>query len=322
MSTSNASAESAKRNSIEVKALTVDEAIARGLVRLGGLGREEVSIEVLAEGKAGLLGFGSEEALVRLTPLSEEEIKAQASGAAQDAASADSADEAPAAAESSADLSSSEEVSEPVEESPADPVLAEDMVEEMPEVVAAIASDSGADTSGDHDDSSPMSREETIVIAQEVVAELLDKLGFEGVTTEVMNTLLPVDIEGEESVVLSLSGPNLHRLSGRGGRALHALQFVARLLTSRRAGGWVNLLLDADGDRARRIKEIFMMAEQSAQLVEREGRPVSLPPMTPYERRVVHIALRQFDQVATQSIGQGKGRKVTVRLHDHLLPEL
>jgi spoIIIJ-associated protein len=81
----------------------------------------------------------------------------------------------------------------------------------------------------------------------------------------------------------------------------------------------MTLLLDVTGDRARRGKELFQLAEQSAELVEREGRPVSLPPMTPYERRVVHLALRNHETVATQSIGTGDSRKVTVRLKGQML---
>jgi spoIIIJ-associated protein len=64
------------------------------------------------------------------------------------------------------------------------------------------------------------------------------------------------------------------------------------------------------------------MAKQSATLVEREGRPVSLPPMSAYERRVVHIVLKDHPVVATQSIGTGEVRKVTVRRLDQMLPEL
>ena len=64
------------------------------------------------------------------------------------------------------------------------------------------------------------------------------------------------------------------------------------------------------------------MAEQSTRLVERENRPINLPPMTPYERRVVHLALKPFEDITTQSIGIGFGRKVTVRRKDQLLPTL
>ncbi|MCE7938252.1 MAG: hypothetical protein DYG90_06670 [Chloroflexi bacterium CFX6] len=57
-----------KEQGIEVRARTVDEAVARGLVRLGGLSRSEVTIEVVKEGRSGVLGFGAEEAVVRIIP--------------------------------------------------------------------------------------------------------------------------------------------------------------------------------------------------------------------------------------------------------------
>jgi spoIIIJ-associated protein len=69
------------------------------------------------------------------------------------------------------------------------------------------------------------------------------------------------------------------------------------------------------------VQELLQLAGQSADLVQREGRPVALPPMSAYERRVVHLALKDHPAVATQSIGSGDYRKVTVRLRDQLLPE-
>ncbi len=69
MSNGTAAGGGGERRVLEVQARTVDEAVARGLVRLGGLSRSEVKIEVLSEGRSGLLGFGAEEATVRLTVL-------------------------------------------------------------------------------------------------------------------------------------------------------------------------------------------------------------------------------------------------------------
>jgi spoIIIJ-associated protein len=157
--------------------------------------------------------------------------------------------------------------------------------------------------------------------AREIVGEMLGLLGYEQVTFDVRDTLLPESLEEERSLVLSIRGPGTERLLADGARPLNALQFLARLLLSRRLGQWANLLLDVGGDRSRRMRELCQLAEQSAQLVEREGRPVSLPPMTAYERRVVHLALRDHESIATQSIGTGENRKVTVRRKDQLLPE-
>ena len=96
---------------------------------------------------------------------------------------------------------------------------------------------------------------------------------------------------------------------------------MTRLIVSRRADPWCSVLLDVDGDRRRRVRELLALATQSAELVESGGKPVSLPPMGAYERRVVHLALRAHPTVATQSIGTGGYRKVPVPRRDQMLPE-
>ncbi len=307
-----------ERRSVEVNAPTVDEAVARGLVRLGGLGRDEVKIEVLSEGRSGLLGFGAEEARVRLSTLLPGETAsgppAPSTGKGRPAETeAKQQRERPQRQESQRQETQRQETrrQEPRREEP----QARPKPEREPEPrrEAPAAKDEGK---------RPAASGDALRTASEVVETLLAKMGFEESGTERKSSLLPVDIEGEDSLVLSIHGPGTERLTHKDGRGLQALQFVSRLVLSRKMGQWQNLLLDVDDDRARRIKEIYMMAEQSAELVEREGRPVSLPPMTAYERRVVHLALREHDSIATQSIGRGPGRKVTVRRKDDLLPDL
>ncbi|MBK6770463.1 MAG: hypothetical protein IPG72_15905 [Ardenticatenales bacterium] len=124
------------------------------------------------------------------------------------------------------------------------------------------------------------------------------------------------------SAVLCIRGRGTERLLNEDSAALNALQFVTRLIVSRSANAWCNVLLDVDGDRRRRVKELLALASQSAELVESGGKPVSLPPMGAYERRVVHLALRDHATVATQSIGNGTYRKVTVRRRDQMLPDM
>lgn len=289
------------RRVIEVQAPTVDEAIVRGLVRLGGLKRSEVHIEVVREGKAGLLGLGSEEAIVRLTTL-------QTGGDAAVSDSEGGPGAAPAVAEAA-----------PKRRTPRKPAAEAEGAAQQ----GSPASLPVAPVATNAEGLAVLPAAEVVDAAKRIVGRILADMGCdEGLEMEAKPSLLPVPIDGEESLVLSIHGPFVDRLTARGGRGLAALQFVARLLVSRELGRWVNLLLDIDGDRARRIKEIYLMAEQSARLVEREGRPVSLPPMTPYERRVVHLALKQFEEITTQSIGLGFGRKVTVRRKDQLLPTL
>ncbi len=288
--------EAVDKRAIEVQAPNVDEAIVRGLVRLGGLKRSEVHIEVLREGKAGLLGIGAEEAMVRMTPLSLGDD----------------------AGDSSAKMEDDETAALPKRRTRK--AVAEVESEAMATGTASLPVGPAATNS---EGLAVLPAAEVVETAKRTVGRILQDMGCDdGLEIEAKPSLLPVPIDGEESLVLSIHGPFVDRLTARGGRGLAALQFVARLLVSRELGRWVNLLLDIDGDRARRIKEIYLMAEQSARLVEREGRPVSLPPMTPYERRVVHLALKPFEDITTQSIGIGFGRKVTVRRKDQLLPTL
>jgi spoIIIJ-associated protein len=278
-----------ERKAIEVRARTVDEAVARGLVRLGGLSRTEVKIEVLSPGKGGVLGFGAEDAVIRLTTL--------LPGEAPD-----------------------EVISPPP---------AEDLPPEVaaappsgPETIAETAVGTKPKASRAKPAAPAVPSDEVAAMAVEVVREMLERLGFEPVEVSVGEALLPTPEEDETSLVLSIHGPGTERLMGHQAASLDALQFLARLLVNRRSQSWINLLLDVDGDRARRVKELYQLAEQSAALVMREGRPVSLPPMSPYERRVVHLALHDHPTIATQSIGEGPSRKVTVRRKDQLLPEL
>ncbi len=279
-----------ERRIVEVEARTVDEAVARGLVRLGGLSRAEVKIEVLNEGRGGLLGFGAESARVRLTEVLPGEKP-------EDVPSREPEPGATAPAARPADV-------------PVEPVKPAAPPAEAPVEPAEPAPPR------------PEDQAEAEALAREAVETLLGLLGFEDLVLETSDSLLPVKIEGEQSLVLTVRGPGTERLLANEARALQAMQFIVRLIIGRRTEHWANLLLDVDGDRARRMKELFQLAEQSAVLVERDGRPVSLPPMTAYERRVVHLALRDHPGVATQSIGTGDSRKVTVRRKDQLLPEL
>jgi spoIIIJ-associated protein len=284
---------------VEVRARTVDEAVARGLVRLGGLSRSEVQIEVLSEGKGGLLGFGVEEASVRLTTLLPGE-RAEVKRAEEELAAVGEPVEAPSRDEP--DARQEEEASV------------------APAAAAAEPRESRPPRERPARDDLAMPDAEAEATVREYLERLLEMLGCQEISIERESTLLPVEIDDEESVVFSIRGGGTERLLRDEAQPLLALQFLVRLAATRLTNTWTNLLLDVNQDRKRRMKELFHLSEQSAELVEREGRPVSLPPMSPYERRVVHLALRDHETVATQSIGSGDTRKVTVRLKGQLLP--
>lgn len=319
------------RGAVEVTARTVDEAIARGLVRLGGLSRSEVEIEVLREGRAGLLGFGAEDAQVRLTPLGPGVAPSTPAAPAAPVREARTEPRAKAAPEPAKIVDEEggderrgrrrrrgrgEGEAAAVTATPAEAVAPERAPAEPMTPVAPAPSRADAAVTAQPTEGADAAS------AAEVALELVRLMGYDDATIEVEDSLLP---DGEDddvgSAVLCIRGQGTDRLLQDDSAPLNALQFVTRLIVSRRADTWCSVLLDVDGDRRRRVRELLALANQSAELVESGGKPVSLPPMGAYERRVVHLALRAHPTVATQSIGTGGYRKVTVRRRDQMLPE-
>jgi len=93
---------------------------------------------------------------------------------------------------------------------------------------------------------------------------------------------------------------------------LNALQFITRLIVGKELGRAVPLILDVEGYRKRREKQLRRMARRLADQVARTGRKVVLEPMPANERRIIHITLRDDPRVTTESIGEEPRRKVVI----------
>jgi spoIIIJ-associated protein len=118
--------------------------------------------------------------------------------------------------------------------------------------------------------------------------------------------------EGEEPLRLNVSGKNLGMLIGRRGDTLAAIQFLTRLMVSHQLERWVNLVVDVDDYRRKREETLQRLAIRMAETATETGRVQELEPMPPAERRIVHLSLRDFDGVSTQSTGEGEARRVTI----------
>jgi spoIIIJ-associated protein len=118
--------------------------------------------------------------------------------------------------------------------------------------------------------------------------------------------------DATDPLILDVEGDNLGILIGRQGETLRDLQYITRLIVSRKLQRWANVLVDAGGYKRRRERVLAELAERMADRVVAEGRPVTLEPMPPHERRIVHITLRDHDRVTTESTGEGHRRKVVI----------
>lgn len=151
-------------------------------------------------------------------------------------------------------------------------------------------------------------------VAQDVVSTLLDKMDILA-AVEVSERGGEIDEDGEVSpMVLNIVGDDLGMLIGRRGETLRDLQFIVRLIVSRKIGAWPNVLLDVEGYKARRTSALKTLALRMAEQVTSSGKAVTLEPMPAHERRIIHLALRDNAQVYTESTGEGESRKVQILL--------
>jgi len=150
-------------------------------------------------------------------------------------------------------------------------------------------------------------------LATDVVSHLIDGMGLYA-AVEVMDPGGEVDPRTNEVSPLQINviGDDLGILIGRRGETLRDLQFITRLIISRKTGKWPNVVVDVEGYKARRAEALRALAKRMADRVRSTGQAVVLEPMPAYERRIVHLALRDDEDVYTESTGEGESRKVQI----------
>jgi spoIIIJ-associated protein len=122
--------------------------------------------------------------------------------------------------------------------------------------------------------------------------------------------------ESPDDLSVNLEGRDLGGLIGRHGRTLDALEIILALHLHRQMGRRVQVTVDAAGYRARREKALIEQAQQAAEQARAQQTDVALDPMEPRDRRIIHLALRDDEQVTTASVGEGEDRHIVVMLRD------
>lgn len=158
------------------------------------------------------------------------------------------------------------------------------------------------------EDQIEVTEEELDAIADTAIAALQDILKYFNVGEVTID-----EYEGDEGeLILDITGDDLAILIGRHGRTLDALQFVVSATTVRSMGFRYPVIVDVEGYKSRQREKLESIARSTANKAASQHRSVKMRPMTPYERRIVHIALRDDDRVDTASEGEGSARHVVV----------
>lgn len=267
---------------------TVDDAVAEGLRRLG-LRQEDAIIQVVNKGSRGLFGIGSEPAVVRVSP---------------------------------------KPVSEPVAPPPPPPVpspltpAAPDisLIPPPPATEAELPAPPAASDmelpGGENEQATPeparaaATDSEVSELGASLLTTMVHHMGFSATVTPEWRDADA--ITSERHLLLNLHGDSLSPLIGRRGDTLENIQYLLRLMVNQKLHRWLNIIVDVDNFRAKRVEHLTLSAKRMADQVADTGRAFTLEPMPPNERRIIHLALRDSSQVVTESIGEGERRKVTI----------
>lgn len=152
---------------------------------------------------------------------------------------------------------------------------------------------------------------ETENLARQTVEDLLDQMGVQASISA--KTLIP-DGEDKPVVAINIEGDDLSFLIGRRSETLNAIQYIASLIASKKLGSWVQIQLDVQNYRARRVAELQKLARRMADQVVNTGKKLYLEPMPANERRIIHMELRKNDKVRSESFGEEPHRKVGISL--------
>jgi len=144
---------------------------------------------------------------------------------------------------------------------------------------------------------------------ESVVSKLIYMMGLEA---QVSAHYGETDRDDRRYINVDVRGSDLSVLIGRRSETLNAFQYIASLIIGKESQQFVQLVVDVEGYRERREKQLVQMAKRMADQVAKNGRRQTLEPMPSAERRIIHIALREHPAVTTESTGEDPYRKVVI----------
>ena len=310
----------------EVSAKTKEEAVELGLQELG-VSIGDVDVQVVEEGSKGLFGlFGSRPVKVRLTVKDSEEDPL---GDLLEEKPARKAEKKPERKPEKKPAEKKPEEKRPEEKKPEEKKTEEKKEEKQPEKKAAKKPEKKAEkkpeapAEGEEPEEKPEPRTLEKPEVTMIPADALDPESPAGVAkaflseiTKLMGVEVSIEMgtDAEGNVYGYMEGDTLGILIGRRGETLDALQYLTSLKVNRGREGYTRVTLDTENYRAKREDTLIRLANRMANRALRTGRKVSLEPMNPYERRILHSALQDDPDVTTHSEGEEPYRRVIITL--------
>ena len=139
--------------------------------------------------------------------------------------------------------------------------------------------------------------------AAKTLREILDRMGIEAEVSA---------FDDGERIILDAHGAESGLIIGKKGATLDALQYVINRIISKKPSDGPGVVVDAEGYRGRREDSLADLARRLAEKAIKSGRPVPVEPMSPHDRRIVHVTLKEHPDVTTESEGEGAFRRVVI----------
>ena len=291
---------------ITVSAKTVEAAVLEAAMKLATT-REHLDYEIIEKGSTGFLGFGAKNAVIKARALSDEEIE-RAEKAAQTV----------------------EEIKEEVKTTVKEEVKPVVKEEVKPEQKKEFKKEPKKEFKKEFKKEAKKEEKKESVKAEEVKEAPVKKVISEGTPIapekfladvfKAMNMNVDIKVsenKEEKTMDIELSGDEMGVLIGKRGQTLDSLQYLVSLVVNKYSDEYIRVKIDTENYRERRKETLENLARNIAYKVKRTRKTVSLEPMNPYERRVIHSALQNDRYVTTHSEGEEPYRRVVVTLKDN-----
>lgn len=280
---------------IEMTGKTINEAVDNACTKLG-VSLLDVEYKVIDEPSKGFLGLGAKPAKVIVTVIGSEE----------DVAEAQVKDEVKVEPEVEVKV---EKKAEPKSEKKPEPVaeVKADVVTEQPEVAEETAESNENESvrAGLTDED----KNNIIAVAVNFLNEVFAKMNME--------VELNASFIDNKHIVVDMNGDDMGAIIGKRGQTLDSIQYLTNLVVNKGEYPYMNVTLDTEGYRAKRQKTLEQLAFNLAKKAKHNRRNITLEPMNPYERRIIHATLQNDRYVTTYSEGTEPFRYVVIALKNN-----
>ncbi len=270
---------------ITVSAKTLDDAITEALIQLG-VTSDQLDYIVVEKGSAGFLGIGVKQAVIKARKKVEEKPEVTVEETVKETAKEEVKETFKAEVKEEKKEERFEKKSEHKPKKNKQP----EVVKEKKEVELAVV------------------EENTIQMCEKFIYDVLKTMNMEDVK-------VTSQIDEEGALSINMDGKNMGILIGKRGQTLDSLQYLTNRVANKAQSGYVRVKLDTEDYRRRRKETLENLAKNLASKVKRTRHAVSLEPMNPYERRIIHSALQSDPAVSTHSEGEEPYRRVVVTLN-------